>query len=396
MNTSTTDVLIIGGSVIGSSIAWHLRTGGFTGRVVVIERDRQYARASAFLAMGGIRQQFTTPVTVRMVQHSVRFWQQFDHRMGTPEARPRVWFRQRGYLFLADVATAPALMRRYEAQREAGARVTLLDRDDIRDLLPDIVLDDILFGVFGADDGYGNPREVLSGFHRAAAHEGAEYVEGTVTAIDTTGGRARGVTLADGTQWSAGVLVNAAGAWGGEVARMAGLDVPIRPTRQMLYRCTLPEPWPYPFPMVVDPSGVHWRHDDPVEPGGPERLIVAATNWSEEPGENLVPDLARWSRDFHPPMVRRVPGLAAVRDPEGWSGLYEMTPDHNPAIGEHPGCTGLIFASGFSGHGLMMSPATGLIVAEMIARGRSETFDVALFAPDRFERGALIHDGATI
>lgn len=392
----TTDVLIVGGGVIGSSVAWHLREHGFTGGILVVERDRSYRRASSFLAMGGIRQQFCTAVTVRMVQHSVPFWKQFDVRMGTAEARPRAWFRQRGYLFLADAATAPALMQRYEQERRAGAVVQMLPPDDIARLVPDARLDDIVFGVLGPDDGYANPREVLSGFHRAAVAAGAEYVEDAVASVVVEGGRVSGVTLAGGTRVSAGVVVNTAGAWAGEIARLAGLDVPVTPMRQMLFRATLPRTWPYRFPMLIDPGGVHWRHDDPVEPGQADRIVAAFTNWREREGENLEANESRWAQEFQPAMVRRMPGLAGLTDAHGWAGLYEMTPDHNPVLGEHPERPGLVFAAGFSGHGLMMSPATGVIVSEMIRMGRSETFDVSLFAPDRFARGALVHDAATI
>ena len=164
----------------------------------------------------------------------------------------------------------------------------------------------------------------------------------------------------------------------------------------MLFRCTLPRPWPYRFPMLIDPGGVHWRHDDATEPGGEDKIILAFTNWDEQPGENFAPDADRWKKDFYPAMVNRVPALHDVTDVHGWAGLYEMTPDHNPVLGLHPGLSGVIFANGFSGHGLMMSPATGKIVSEFVRLGRSVTFDVRIFAPDRFARGALIHDAATI
>ena len=390
----TADVVIIGGGVVGSSIAWHLREHGFTGRVLVVERDRSYERASSFLAMGGIRQQFCTAVTVQMVQHSVRFWKQFDARMGTAEARPRAWFRQRGYLFLADAAAAPSLLRRYELERRAGAVVQMLSPDEVRRLVPDAWLDDIVFAILGGEDGYADPREVLRGFRRAAAAR-VDFVEDAVTSI-AAGGRVTGVGLASGARVDAPVVVNAAGAWAGAVARLAGLDVPVQPMRQMLFRCTLPRYWPYRFPMLIDPGGVHWRHEDPVDADGPDRLIAAFTKWDEPIGEQFEPDQSRWSREFHPAMTRRVPSLAAVTDVCGWSGLYEMTPDHNPVFGEHPALGGLIFANGFSGHGLMMSPATGVIVSELIRLGRSVTFDVSMFAVDRFERGALVHDAATI
>jgi glycine/D-amino acid oxidase-like deaminating enzyme len=388
------DVVIIGGSVVGSSAAWNLRQDGFAGRIVIVERDSSYARASAYLAMGGIRQQFCTAVTVQMVQHSVGIWKEFDWRFTAGNA-PRAWFRQRGYLFLADAATSAAMIARYEAERAAGAHVELLTREQVAALVPDLELGDIVFGVHGPDDGYAAPRAVLHGL-RAAAARSAVFLEDAVVGIDTAGARVTGVRLASGGSIETPVVVNAAGPWSGRIAAMAGLDVPVQPQRQMLFRATLPMMWPYRFPMVIDPGGVHWRHDDPVAEGEPDRIIVAFTNWNESIGENFTADIDRWSKEFWPALTRRLPAFRALHGEHGWAGLYEMTPDHNPVLGEHPALRGLIFASGFSGHGLMMSPATGKIVSELVCTGRSTTFDIAIFAPDRFARGALVHDAATI
>ncbi|MGE0361711.1 MAG: NAD(P)/FAD-dependent oxidoreductase [Vicinamibacterales bacterium] len=394
--TATADVVVIGGGVVGSAAAWQLRGDGVTGRVVVVERDPTYARASSFLAMGGIRQQFGSAVCVQMVQHSVRLWREFDERMRTPAHTPRAWFRPRGYLFLADDATSAALAARAETQAAAGAVQRRLAVDEIAALVPGLMLDDIRWGLFGPDDGYANPREVLFGLRAAADAAGAEFVRDAVVGLDLAGGRVTGVRLASGASLSAPVVVNAAGALAGRVAALAGLRVPIEPVRQLLFRCTLPRHWPTRFPMVIDPGGVHWRHDDPVAPGDPDRITLAFTKWDEPPGENFACDDARWEHEFYPALVRRMPALADVADVHGWAGLYEMTPDHNPVLGEHPEVGGLIFASGFSGHGLMMSPATGLVVSELVRLGHSRTFDITPFAVDRFARGELVRDGATI
>ena len=221
------DVVIIGGSVIGSSVAWNLRQDGFNGRIVVVERDPSYVHASAFLAMGGIRQQFCTPVTVQMVQHSVALWKQFDERFALTGHKPRAWFRQRGYLFLADASAAAPLMQRYEAERRAGAHVQLLARDAVRALVPDLFLDDVVFGVLGPEDGYAAPREVLFGFRNAAAASSVEYVQDTVVGVTVANGAVNGVNLASGQHVSAATVVNAAGSWAGRVATLAGLSVPV-------------------------------------------------------------------------------------------------------------------------------------------------------------------------
>ncbi|MGE0816591.1 MAG: NAD(P)/FAD-dependent oxidoreductase [Vicinamibacterales bacterium] len=390
------DVVIVGGGVVGSAAAWRLKTDGFRGRVVVVERDRTYARASSFLAMGGIRQQFGSRVCVRMVQHSVALWRAFDERMKTSTHAPRAWFRQRGYLFLADDTNAEALAAREAAQAGAGVVQRRLTVDEIRTLVPGLWLDDIRFGLFGPDDGYANPREVLFGLRAAAEAAGAEYVEDDVQAVVAAGGRVTGVRLARGGRLDAPVVVNAAGALAGRLAASAGLAVPVEPVRQLLFRCTLPGEWPSRFPMVIDPGGVHWRHDDGLALGDPDRIVLAFTKWDEPPGENFECDDVRWENEFYPALVRRLPAAVDVTDVHGWAGLYEMTPDHNPVLGAHPALGGLIFASGFSGHGLMMSPATGLVVSELVRLGESRTFDITPFAVDRFERGAAVRDGATI
>ena len=148
--------------------------------------------------------------------------------------------------------------------------------------------------------------------------------------------------------------------------------------------------------MVIDPTGVHWRHDDTSTAETPDQLVVARTRPNEPPGESFVCDLSRWETDFRTPLVSRVPQFEPLKLIEGWAGLYAMTPDHNPVLGEHPNLSGFFLANGFSGHGLMIAPAIGKVLSELIRIGRSETVDVTDFAPDRFERGILVHDEAMI
>ena len=296
-----------------------------------------------------MRQQFGSAANIRLARHSIRFYERFDTSMRVPAHRPHAWFRQRGYLFLVDAARAERFERRFARQRELGARVERLDVDAIRALVPDLFLDDIRFGVFGPDDGYANPREVLAGFRHAAAAAGAAYVTGEVARVDSANGRVRGVTLDDGRTLEARAVVNAAGPFAATLAARAGVDLPVTPVRQHLFRCALPGRWPHRFPVVVDPGGVHWRHDDPVAPGDPDRIVVACTNPDEPPGENFECDPTRWAEVFRPPLVTRLPALAAAKLEEGWAGLYEMTPDHNPLLGEHPDLAGFVLANGFSG-----------------------------------------------
>jgi glycine/D-amino acid oxidase-like deaminating enzyme len=394
--TPTADVLIIGGGVVGLSAAYHLKRDGLEGRVVVVERDATYRRASSFLAMGGIRQQFGSAINIRMAQFSIDFYERFDQRLAALGAQP-TRFSQRGYLFLADHRTAEQFRRRFEAQKALGARVTWLDQPELEGRLPGVRLDDIEFGLIGPSDGYANPRAVLAGFRAAAEKEGTEILHDEVVSIRQAEGRVTGVELAAGGMISTTAVVNAAGAFAARVGALAGLDLPVQPVRQHLFRAELPARWPYRFPMVIDPGGVHWRHDDLVDPNAPtDRIVVAKTNLDELPGENFTCDESRWSRDFLPDLVNRVPAFARLKLVEGWVGLYEMTPDHNPILGEHPALRGFFVANGFSGHGLMLSPATGQIVSELVRSGRCSTFDISPFAVDRFDRGELFWDEAMV
>jgi glycine/D-amino acid oxidase-like deaminating enzyme len=388
-------VIIVGGGVVGSSIAYHLRQDGHLGPTVVLEQDPTYSRASSFLAMGGIRQQFSSTVNIQLAQYGVRFYATFDDVMRVPGHTPRVDFRQRGYLFLVNDEMAEHFEARIDRQHQLGARVERLNLDQLRTRLPGVRLDDIRFGAFGPDDGYGEPREVLAGFRAAAQAAGATYRRARVVDLIQQRDRVIGVALDTGERILADVIVNAAGPFARHLASMAGIDLPVQPSRQHLFRCELPDRWPCRFPMVVDPSGVHWRHDD-THADRPDRLIVARTRPNEPLGENFECDASRWETDFRPPLVRRVPGLTSVKLIDGWAGLYAMTPDHNPVLGEHPAAPGLFLANGFSGHGLMIAPAIGKVLSELILTGQSTTIDVRCFAADRFDRGELVHDEALI
>ena len=387
-------IVIIGGGVIGSSIAYHLRLRDPALDVVVIERDSTYARASSRLAMGGVRQQFSSRLNIELAQHSVKFYRRFDATFGHLDAG-RADFQQRGYLFLVDAVNADRFETRVTRQQELGAYVARLEVAQIRRLVPDLVLDDIVFGVFGPQDGYANPRAILACLRHGANDAGARYYSGTVTSVERVGGSIRSVLLDSGEALSAEAVVVAAGAYSAAIGQMVNIDVPVRPVRQQLFRCVLPHRWPHRFPVVIDPTGVHWRHEDPDGPNDSDRIIVARTKPDESPGENFSCDMSRWGPDFRDPMVARLPALKDVQLLEGWAGLYEMTADHNPLIGEHPDLAGFYLATGFSGHGVMMAPAVGHVVSELILTGQS-SIDVSAFDVTRFARGELFRDDAMI
>jgi FAD-dependent oxidoreductase domain-containing protein 1 len=357
----TADIIIIGGGVIGSSIALNLLSDGFKGRIVVMERDSSYQFASSALAFGGVRQQFMSLVNVQLVQYSLTVLEQF----------PECQFRQRGYLFLGSESNWSKLQRRYDIQKSLGVQCELLSLADIRRLVPELGCDDIRGGLFGPKDGYVDPRALLRAFRTKAEQMGAEYISGDVQKME-----------------AGPIYVIAAGAYSGTAARAFGIDVPITAVRQQLFRCELPRPWTYEFPVVIDPSGVHWRSSPNNE------IIIAKTNLNEPPGFRFGCDLERLHDDLMPVLVRRVPEFSDLKLVFGWGGLYEMTPDHNGIIDQLS--DRLYIAAGFSGHGLMMAAATGKLMSELIRTGRFHTLDASILSFGRFARNELIHDEAML
>jgi FAD-dependent oxidoreductase domain-containing protein 1 len=369
------DVVIIGGGVVGSSIAFNLLEDDFKGRVLVIERDPSYQFASSALAMGGVRQQFMSRVNVQMVQYSIRVLEQ------SPECR----FRQRGYLFLGAESNWNKLRRRYEVQKSLGCVCELLDISAIRRLVPELRTDDLLGGLIGPQDGYVDPRATLRIFRKKAETAGAAYLSDEVKKIE------RGVIhCSKSGRVAAEHIVIACGAYSGTVAELAGVSLPITPVRQQLFRCVLPRPWIYEFPMVIDPGGVHWRSD------GNDEIVMAKTRPDEPPGFRFGCEIERYYSDFLPDLVRRLPEFNGLKLVFGWGGLYEMTPDHNGIIDRHPEMDGLYVAAGFSGHGLMMSPATGKLMSELIRTGAFQTLDASPLSCSRFARNELFRDEAMI
>jgi FAD-dependent oxidoreductase domain-containing protein 1 len=306
-------VVVIGGGVIGSSIALRLRQKLRGAPVVVVERDPSYARASSQLATGGVRQQYESPLNVAMARYGIEFYRRFDQLTAACGQRSRAWFRQRGYLFLADEGNAERLDRRYAAQQSAGAMVQRWSRRQVADYVPGIATHDVSFALFGPEDGYLDPREVLRGFRAMATSAGVEYVHGAVTGVERANGRVSGVHVASSggeREIAAPIVVNAAGAYAAAVARAAGLTLPIDPVRQHLFRLELEAPLESRIPMVFDPDGTHWRLDDPRTGADAECLIIGRSRGDEPPGENFECDRARLDGEMLPTFARRHPALA--------------------------------------------------------------------------------------
>ncbi len=383
----TADVVIVGGGIVGSSVAWHLTQSGCR-NVVVLERETQQGLGSTGKSMGGVRAQFATHVNIRMSLYSIPVFAAFEEITGHPSG-----YKSHGYLFVAtSQAHLDYLKRNYERQVALGLKdVELISRDEVVRHIPQIRSDDVVGGSFCATDGFVDPYSVMKGFMTAACDCGATLVRGAeVTGMDVDARGVAGVRTNQGNIASR-VVVNAAGAWAAGIARMAGIDLPVVPLRRMLVPT---EPFgeiPDRCPMVIDMStGFHFR---PEGVG----LLMAWNDPEETPGYKTSVDPA-FVEKILTRAVDRVPVFEnlQVNPKRAWAGLYEVTPDHHAVIGPAPGVPGLYFANGFSGHGVMHSPATGRVTADLVLRGSSDLLDARALGAERFAEGRLLEETAVL
>ena len=372
----TAPVVIIGAGCIGTAVAYHLGRRGVKD-VVVVERELFSGAGSTGKCAGGVRQQFSSEVNVRICRESVRHFERFDDEMGTDHV-----FSQVGYLFLlSDPAPWAAFQRQAEFQRSLGLPVETLTPAQVAERFPIVSVDGLLGGTFCPTDGLADPHMVTQAYEARARALGAKFRFGTtVTGIRIEGRRVTGVQTTQG-EIDAPMVVNAAGAWAGEIALWAGVDLPVLPYRR---HCFTTKPLAFvdeKLPMIVDMhSGVYMHR----ESGG---LLMGKADKDEASSFDTS---VNW--DFLEQVVEgaiaRVPRLEEAEIGHGWSGLYETTPDHNGVLGPPAAVSGLMLANGFSGHGFMQAPAVGQLIAEWIVDGKPG-IDVSELRVERFaERAA--------
>lgn len=386
---STADVIIMGGGIIGASIAYHLRRDDPNiGRVVVIEQDWTYARAAAPMSMGGIRQQYSAACNVALARYSLPFYEQFDTLMAGAWGTPQAHFHPRGYLVLMHAENQDGLRQKFEIQRQLGVELELLSPEAIRGFLPHLHVDDIVGGIYGPRDGYVNPRGALQGFVEQSRELGCVWLQDEVLDFQP-GDRQATVRTRHHGVLTTPQLVIAAGAWTQRLAALADIDLPVQPVRRQGCYVTLPTQVGYKFPMVLDRRrNMSFRHDTETD----NHLLMSRTVRDEPPGFNFDWDVDAFERDIRPMMRHYLPGCGDIQLQRGWAGHYAVTPDENPILGQHPAHACLYMAVGFSGHGVMLAPAAGNIVSELIRHGRSDTLDAHPYRLERFATGDLIHD----
>ncbi|MBL8181506.1 MAG: FAD-binding oxidoreductase [Blastocatellia bacterium] len=379
------EIVIIGGGVVGASVAYHLTERGCHD-VLVLERESSLGLGSTGKATGGVRAQFETDININLSLYSLDFFNDWEHDCG---------YDPRGYLFLAtDDKQLSYLQTTSLRQRELGYNgVSTVTTDDIRRLVPQLNCDDIVGGTWGPRDGFIDPLAILDGFVTRAEARGARFERTReVSSIKVSNGKAVSVTTANG-EIACDAVVLCAGAWASDLAATAGIDLPVTPQRRQIVWAKSSEVLPANLPMVIDMSnGFHFR---PAKNSVDEVLFAYAdqsepTSFCTEFDDSFIEKVYDKAR-------HRAPFLAettVVRE-KCRAGLYENSPDHHSILG---GCEvgGLYFANGFSGHGVMHSPATGRALAEIILDGEASFLDVSSLSIDRFAKGELLHETAFI
>ncbi|MFP6743736.1 MAG: FAD-binding oxidoreductase [Alphaproteobacteria bacterium] len=367
------DILIIGGGVIGSSIAYHLAADGRGGRITVVERDPTYEFATSPRSLGGIRQQFSLPENILLSQYSLDFYQDFDEFMAVDDVPASIGLRQQGYLFLLRPEDRALFEANQEIQRSLHAPVEMLELDAVAARYPSLCLDGLDGAAFGPADGWFDPHGAVQGFRRKARSLGVTYVDDEVVGIDDDGEKVTGVRLESGDNRAAGVVINAAGAAAGEVAAMAGMALPVVPLRRQVFFFEIRKELE-PLAQTIDPSGVYFR------PEG-KGYLAGRSDPDEPPGFNFTVDQSYFDDVIWPVLAARVPAFEALKGGQSWACHYENNQfDENLIIGPWVGgLDGFYVACGLSGHGIQQAPAVGLAMAELLLDGGYETLDLSRF-----------------
>lgn len=368
------DIVIVGGAIVGASIAFFLREEGYRGTIAVIERDPSFAHAATTLSCASIRQQFSIPENIRLSRFTLQFFRELQARFGTPAD---IAFREKGYLILASEEGSDILTANHRVQMAEGADIALLSAADLEARFAWLSAEGIAAGAYGrSGEGWFDAHALLALLRTALKSRDVDLLKGEITAIARRNDRITGVTLADGTTIEAGLVVNAAGPNAGNIAALAGLALPVEPRKRSVFVFEAAERL-IDMPLLVDPSGVYVRPEGSVYiTGGAED---AATDGPADPAD-FEPDWPLFEDVIWPVLAARIPAFEALKPGRAWAGHYDYNSlDQNAVIGPHPQVENFLFANGFSGHGLQQAPAVGKALAEWIVHGEYRTIDCAAF-----------------
>jgi sarcosine oxidase subunit beta len=377
----TADIVIIGGGIIGVSIAYYLGKMGAK-NVVLFEKDL-IGMGSTGLCAGGIRRQWSTEVNMHFALKAFEVFQNFEEEFGAfPE------FHQIGYLFLArDEEELQSFKKNIELQNRFGVPSKLLTREKVKEEWPFLNLEDVFGGAFCHTDGYAGPSEVTNAIAKGARGHGVKFFEKTeVISIEVTRGRIVSVITKEG-RVETHMVVNAAGPYAANVGELAGVEIPVNPIRRQLFVTDPFDKIPPSVPLTIDhKQNFYFRREG--------ECVLLSGPQDDKPSFNLTTDFDAMVETAEK-ATHRVPVFEKANIARGWAGLYEISPDNHAILGKVPEVEGLILAVGFSGHGFQHGPAAGMAIAELIWNGKSEIIDITPLTLTRFKEGKAIKESLT-
>jgi len=391
------DVVIVGGAMYGSSVAWFLTDNpDFDGSILVVERDPTYEFTSTSHTNSCMRQQFSAPINIKISQFAADFVKNFRAYMGGDDRVPHPRLQSYGYMYMAgDADFAETLREGQKLQEACGAGTKHMTPSEIAAAYPFYHLDDIVAANHNLiDEGYFDGNTLFDWWKRSARERGVEYVTNEVIAMNrnAAGTRVESVILKSGEVISCGTVVNASGPRAVLTSRMAGIEIPVEPRKRYTFIFEAEQPLDRDLPLTIDPSGVHMRTDG--------TYYLAGCPPDDDPAvdyDDFVQDHSIWEEKVWPAIAHRIPQFEAIKLRNSWAGHYAYNVlDQNAILGPHTEVENFIFVNGFSGHGFQQSPAVGRGTAEMITHGAYRTLDLSPFHYGRVARGEKFVEKAVI
>lgn len=391
------DVVIVGGAIYGSSVAWFLANNpDFDGSILVVERDPGYSSCSTAHTNSCMRQQFSQEINVRVSQFAADFVKNFRERLDNDPRVPDLPFHSYGYMYLADNdAFADVLRESQKVQSSCGAGTKVMSPQEIKRDYPFYNVDDIVAGSHNrVDEGYFDGATLFDWWRRSAKEKGVEYLANEVIAMDcnAAGTRVEKVTLKSGEVVSCGTVVNASGPRAILTSRMAGIEIPVEPRKRYTFIFDAAQPLDRDLPLTIDPAGVHMRTDGSYYLAGCPPDDDLAVDY-----DDFEQDHSIWEDKVWPIVAHRIPQFEAIKLVNSWVGHYAFnTFDQNAILGPHTTVNNFIFVNGFSGHGLQQSPAMGRGISELLTYGEYRTLDLTAFDYQRIEQKRPFNEKAII
>jgi sarcosine oxidase subunit beta len=376
---NTADIVIIGGGVMGASVAFHLAQRGMK-NIILLEKENFFGQGATGRCAGGVRYQFSTEINVKLSIESLPMLERFKEEIGQD-----ISYKKCGYLLVATNEKEVGIFKHnVQMQNGLGVQTELLSGDEVRKRLPLTRFDDALAGTFNQKDGTVDPNSVVMGYISAAQKMGVQVFTGAeVTGITVSGDKIEEVQTTIGAVKTR-MILNAAGPWASPIGQMAGVQLPIIPLRRQMFTTSPLKEVQDDFPFVIDFARSLYFHREG------EGLLIGMSNQNEQPGFEQSVD-----EDFElvnlEAAIERMPLIEKAQRASHWAGLYEVTPDAHPIYGE-TNVNGFYVCAGFSGHGFMHGPISGKLMAEKILDGKFSSVDVSMLDLKRFEEGRSIQE----